>query len=179
MQDNKAIICIDLQVGFYQEVWGQRNNPSMEKAIEQVLGFGRNQRIPIIHVKHNSLHASSPLAPNQPGNEFIHALGPIGIEPVFEKTVNSAFMGTDLERFLRTEALNHLIFIGLTTDHCVSTSARMAANLGFQVSVLEDCTATFDRQFRKEHYFDAQLMHQTALASLSEEFATIIHSSQL
>jgi nicotinamidase-related amidase len=39
-------------------------------------------------------------------------------------------IGTDLLRVLREPGIRQLVVAGLTTDHCVSTSVRMAANLG-------------------------------------------------
>jgi isochorismate hydrolase len=57
---------------------------------------------------------------------------------VFRKHVNSAFIGTGLEAYLQTQGIRDLVLVGLTTDHCVSTSARMAANLGFAVTVVAD-----------------------------------------
>ena len=46
------------------------------------------------------------------------------------KGVNSAFIGTQLEEILKESEVRTLVIAGLTTDHCVSTTTRMAANLG-------------------------------------------------
>ncbi len=66
---------------------------------------------------------------------------PLEDELVLTKTVNSAFIGTSLEAILREQSVSRLIIAGLTTPHCVSTTIRMATNLGFSVTLAEDATA--------------------------------------
>lgn len=128
---------------------------------------------PVIHVRHASLEPRSPLREGLPGHEFAPEARPREGEPVFSKHVNSAFIGTDLEAHLRTRGIDALVLAGITTDHCVSTSARMAANLGFRVTVVEDATATFERVGPDGEHYSADLMHRSALASLSGEFAAV------
>jgi nicotinamidase-related amidase len=52
----------------------------------------------------------------------------------------------------------------------------MAGNLAFDTVLVADATATFDRIGVDGTHYDAQLMHDTTLASLSEEFATILNT---
>lgn len=104
---------------------------------------------------------------------------PLNRTPVIQKNVNSAFIGTDLEARLRQNGLKTLVFAGLTTDHCVSTTARMAGNLGFDAYVVSDATATFDRVGHDGKHYGAEEVHAISLASLHEEFATVVDTEGL
>ena len=86
---------------------------------------------------------------------------------------NIAFIGTALEAHLGAEGIDTLVLVGLTTDHCVSSTTRMAANLGFSAIVVSDGTATFERTGPEGDHYSAEQMHRLALASLHDEFATV------
>lgn len=168
-----ALLLIDAQRGFLEPYWGPRNNPEAERNQRRLLDAFRSAGGCVIHVHHWSRERASPLRPGQRGVEPIDGLGPIAGERVFRKDVNSAFIGTGLEAYLRAEGVQSLALAGFTSDHCVSTSTRMAANLGFTVSVVGDATAAFDRKLGAET-FSASLVHAVSLASLSGEFARIV-----
>jgi nicotinamidase-related amidase len=175
-----VLLLIDVQKAFDDPRMGaNRNNPDAERNIARVLEAWRAARRPVIHVRHMSVEPQSPLRPGLPGNDFKDEARPLAGELVLEKSVNSAFIGTDLEQRLRALGCERLIVAGLTTDHCVSTTVRMAANLGFKTAVLEDCTATYDRTGHDGRKLSAQQMHETALASLHGEFAEITTSAEL
>lgn len=92
---------------------------------------------------------------------------------VFVKSVNSALSGTGLETFLRSGGLETIVVSGVTTDHCVSTTVRMAANMGFRVSLASDACHCFDRTLPDGRVIVAEDVHYAALASLSREFAVL------
>ncbi|MDX2107908.1 MAG: isochorismatase family protein [Candidatus Melainabacteria bacterium] len=135
--------------------------------------------MPIVHVKHVSTEPESPLRPNQDGNDFKPEVKPLQSEHIEEKNVNSAFIGTGLEKYLRQNNIDKVVLVGLTTDHCVSTTTRMAANLGFDTYVISDATATFNRTALDGKNLDADSVHEYALASLNGEFATVVDTSAI
>lgn len=179
MLNHHALVLIDVQQGFLDaDYWGKRNNPDFEITTKHLLETYRRLKLPVIHVQHISVEEKSPLRPGQRGVEFISGFEPIAGEETFKKSVNSAFIGTKLENYLKTQNIQTLVMVGFTSDHCVSTSARMASNLGFKVCIINDCTVTFNRTGLHSSY-PAELVHDVSLASLRGEFATILKATEL
>ena len=170
---DKTLILIDIQRGFDNPVWGQRNNPDAEANALALLAATRAAGGRVVHVRHLSQGAGSPLA--GPGAAFKPGFEPLPGEPVYEKTVNSAFIGTTLEADLRAAGAQALIICGLTTPHCVSTTTRMAANLGFSVELAHDACAAFTRNadvgFDNGPSPSAEEIHRAAVYHLHGEFA--------
>ena len=113
------------------------------------------------------------------GNDFKDIVTPNIGEVIIKKSVNSAFIGTDLKQQLDDSYIKKVIIIGLTTDHCVSTTTRMAGNYGYDTYIVSDATATFDKIGADEKRYSAEIIHETALASLHQEFATVLKTEAL
>ena len=174
--DNPALILIDIQKGFNElRYWGgQRNNVNAEKNASNLLQLWREKNLPVFHIKHCSLIPTSPLHEANEGNDFKEMVKPVAREIIIKKSVNSAFIGTSLMRLLHNARITKLVLVGLTTDHCVSTTTRMAGNLGFNTFLVSDATATFNKKGIDGQNYPAELIHETALASLHKEFAEIV-----
>lgn len=177
--ENPALLIIDVQKGFDEPRWGRRNNPAAESNMARLLAHWRGHKWPVIHVRHCSVEPGSPLRPELPGNAYKDEVKPLPGEKEFTKAVNSAFIGTGLEQYLHEQGIAALVIVGLTTDHCVSTTARMAANLGFEVTVVSDATATFDRTGHDGKHYTAEELHQLNLASLHGEFGTVCPTADI
>jgi len=169
-----VLLLIDVQQGLDDPYWGKRNNPQAEQKMAQLLTTWRAMAWPIVHVQHHSTNPKSPLHPKLPGNQFKPEVQPLPNEKIFTKTVNSAFIGTDLDSYLQKRGLNQLVVVGLTTDHCVSTTVRMGGNLGFEIQLVADATATFERKGVNGELITAEEMHHIHLASLHDEFCTVV-----
>lgn len=174
--DSPALILIDIQKGFDDvEYWGgQRNNLDAESKAAELLELWRKNRLPVFHIKHCSSIPTSLLNETHEGNAFKDSVTPVSGEPIIKKNVNSAFIGTDLKERLDHQKIKKLVIVGLTTDHCVSTTTRMAGNFGFDTFLVSDATATFNKKGLDGTNYSAELIHETALASLNGEFATVV-----
>ncbi len=181
MKNNTALLIIDFQKGFdIEDHWGgNRNNKGAEAKIVSILEKWRSLGLPVFHIMHSSKDPKSKLHASHPGFEMKDEITPLDGEPVLAKQVNSAFIGTDLKEQLDRQGIEQLVIVGLTTNHCVSTTTRMAGNFGYEVQLISDATATFDRIGINGEKFDAETIHQTALASLNEEFAEVIDTYEL
>lgn len=174
LPDNAVLLLIDVQKGFDEPGWGQRNNPHAEANMTRLLAAWRVGGRPVFHVQHLSVMPNSPLRPDKPGCAIKDEVSPLADEPIFQKHVNSAFIGTGLEADLRSKKLDTLVIVGLTTPHCVSTSARMAGNLGFHTYVVSDATAAFGLTGPDGTAYSAETVHALSLATIHNEFAEVV-----
>lgn len=104
-----VLILIDVQKGLDDPYWGNRNNPEADKNIELLLEKFRIKNLSVIHIQHMSTEPHSPLRPGQIGNEFKDYATPLPGEAIFQKKVNSAFIGTNLEQYLRDNDFSTLM----------------------------------------------------------------------
>lgn len=176
---NSVLVLIDVQKGFDDPVWGRRNNPDAEKVMSSVLENFRCHKLRVIHVRHDSRNPESILKEGKETFEFKEAVKPLPNELIIKKHVNSAFIGTDLEKVLREMGNPDVYYAGLVTDHCVSTSVRMSGNLGFNSFVIDDGCATFDTPNRSGNIIPAEVVHTVNLASIDGEFAKVVSSTEL
>jgi len=178
---NPILLVVDCQKGFLDEnYWGgNRNNKNAENVCGNLIKKWRELKLKIIHIKHSSLNPNSPLYKSNPGFKFSDQTTPMDNEIVITKNVNSAFIGTNLKETLDNEQCKTLVITGLTTDHCVSTTTRMAGNYGYNTYLISDATATFDKVGINGEKYDAEQIHQISLASLKNEFATVLTSKEI
>ncbi len=180
-EKNPALILIDIQKAFLEEEYwgGNRNNKNAEVICGQILNKWRELDLPLFHIRHSSQNPNSKMHKSNLGFEFNESAKPLDNEPIITKDVNSAFIRTDLKDQLDKLNITTLIIVGLTTNHCVSTTTRMAGNFGYETYLISDATASFDRIGINGEKYDSEIIHLTSLASLNEEFATVCNSEKL
>lgn len=181
IRKNPALILVDVQKAFLEKDYPgiNRNNHDAEFICGNILSKWRELKLPIIHVRHSSTNPDSKLHKTKPGFEFNDHVKPLDNEVVLTKKVNSAFIGTNLENILNNMNINTLVFIGMTTNHCISSTVRMSGNLGFETYLISDSTACYNTIGMDGKMIDCNIIYESSLANLSKEFATIINSNRL
>jgi nicotinamidase-related amidase len=92
------------------------------------------------------------------GSETIDELKPYSdlITKVPGKRGLNAFSNTELENLLRARDIEHIVLAGTVTSICIDSTARHAAECGFKVTVLSNCTSgrtIFEQNFYCENVF--------------------------
>jgi nicotinamidase-related amidase len=173
-----ALIVVDVQRAFADPAWGRRDNPACEENVGRLIEHWRERGRPIVFVRHDSEEPGSPLSPGTPGNDF-HEVVTGEPDLLVTKQVNSAFHGEpDLQAWLDGAGLGEIYICGITTDHCCETTARVGANLGYDVKFVLDATHTFDRETPDGEVIPAELVAKVASASLHGEFATVVTTQE-
>jgi nicotinamidase-related amidase len=175
-----ALIVIDVQRAFdeWEAAGKRRNNPQAVARIAELLAAFRTRGLPVFHIRHQGTRPGSSFFPDSTGFPVKDEAREIDGEPVIVKKVNSAFIGTDLERRLHDKAIRTLVICGATTNHCVETTTRMAGNLGFDARLVRDATWTFDRTGPDGDAHSAEEIHAMTLSNLNSEFARIVSASE-
>ena len=181
IKKNPALLLVDIQKAFLEKDYPGliRNNEHAEFICGKILKKWRTLDLPIIHVRHSSTNPESKLHKSRPGFEFNDYVRPLETEMVLTKEVNSAFIGTNLENILIKSQIDTLVIVGMTTNHCISTTVRMSGNLGFDTYLISDSTACYNTKGLNGEIIACNTIYNSALASLQEEFATVIDSKEL
>ncbi|WP_415949268.1 cysteine hydrolase family protein [Streptomyces sp. KLOTTS4A1] len=184
---NAALVVVDVQRGFdVPEFWGPRNNPAADENIATLIAAWQESERPVVFVRHDSDKPASPLRHGQEGNDFKAYVEERrgkggGPELLVTKSVNSAFYGTpDLHAWLKAAGIGQIALVGIQTNMCVETTARMGGNLGYDVLVALDATHTFDLAGPDGGQLTAdELSYATAVSLHGGGFARVVRTAEL
>jgi len=137
------------------------------KNAQRVLTVCRGKGFDVVHVRmqgptDNPRHTAKVnrkigliVPPQFEDGEFIDNVKPLPSELVVTKTNGGALSGTNLDFMLRNMDIDSLILVGFLTDQCVLATSLHAADLGYDVIVVEDACTT-----RAKALHDAVLLAQ-------------------
>jgi nicotinamidase-related amidase len=173
---DSCLVLIDLQNEYRA---GPLALPAADAAIAssaRLLARARKAGANIIHVAHKG-RAGSLFDREAERGAIVAELEPMTGEPVVEKTLPNAFAGTDLKERLAAIDRKNVVLVGFMTHMCVSSTARAALDLGFRVTIDAESCATRDLPDGRGSAIAASVIHDVALAELSDRFAIIARDS--
>lgn len=150
--------------------------------IQRLLGFFRRHGLRVVYLTVGSeqpdysdlpphMKAFAMAANNTKGNrehEIVDELRPEPGETVLNKTTAGAFNSTGIDALLRTLGTDHLVITGISTNSCVETTARDAADRGYRCVLVDDgCGAA-----REE-------LHQATLVSFRRLFGRVAMTDEV
>ena len=176
--DRAVLLPIDMQQAFDGPPWPQRWNDEVDANGLALLAAWRSAGRPIIHVRHDSVQPGSSLAPGTPGNAFRPGFEPLSGEQLVTKSVNSAFIGTDLDLRLKRLRARHVVAFGISTDMCVSTTVRTGANMGWDMILVPDACDCFDLPDGRGGTIPARAIQHAHVATLAMEFCEVMTTAE-
>ncbi|MDU2378629.1 MAG: isochorismatase family protein [Enterobacter cloacae] len=174
-----ALIVVDIQNEYYagKDFRGQMVIPDGDKVLknsQKLVSYAHQKGMQVYFVRHIAPKDSPLFAEGSVYARFHLDLQPSARDAIITKATPSAFVGTDLDNQLKKKGIKKVIVIGLMTHMCISSTARDAVPLGYNVIIPEDATATRDLDDGQGRVVDHKALQRAALAGVADVFAEIM-----
>ncbi|OIQ46066.1 MAG: isochorismatase [Roseobacter sp. MedPE-SW] len=181
MDQHWALLVVDMQMEMaHATVAGRpRANPDAEDNVAQLLAAFRGAGLPVLHVMHDDPRPESKFRRDLASGQPMPCAQPLEEEAVIWKTGSSGFVGTGLAELLQDRGITNLVIVGGVAAFCVNSTARSAANLGFDIEVVEDALIAFAMPARKGGDLDAEVVLEVTLSSLQAGFGTVLPTHEV
>jgi len=139
-----ALLVIDAQESFRQrpDDWAATANPAVLDNIALLVDHARTVGDPVVWITHSEPGTGGVFDPALGFVRVIGELAPAADEAAVTKTTINAFTSTDLQERLQGAGIRRVVICGIRTEQCCETTARVAADLGFEVEFVTDATTT-------------------------------------
>ncbi|KAM3416187.1 hypothetical protein BST61_g7793 [Cercospora zeina] len=171
---DSTLVIIDAQNEYAEGALKVTDAPGTRKVIASLLEKYRAAGGQIVHVVHNVPDGTPIFTPGTHLAKEFEELTPKDGEKVIEKIHPSSFADTTLHDYLRGAGAKRVVLTGYMAHVCVSTTARDAARLGYDVLVVEDGVGDRDIPGASGAEVTKMVMHE-----LADFFATIVQSKDI
>lgn len=172
---NASVVLIDLQNEYRKGPIAVSEPDAAIAAAARLLASARRSGAPVFHVAHKGRPGSLFDRQAERG-QIVSQLQPLADEEVVEKELPNAFARTNLQELLDAAGRREIILAGFMTHMCVSSTARVALDLGYRVTIDASSCGTRDLPDGRGGVIPAATIHEVALAELSDRFAVIARS---
>jgi nicotinamidase-related amidase len=149
---NTALLLVDLQNDYFDG--GRYPLSGSETGVRnaaRVLSACRQAGIPVIHVRHISVHPGAGFfLKDTPGAGFHPLVLPADGEPVITKHLVSSYKLTGLGRELKSRGIDTVIVGGMQTNLCAASLTRESVKKGFRTLLVEDALAAVSSEIHSQ-----------------------------
>jgi len=139
----RALVVIDVQESFRQRpLWAAISNPGIAGDVARLVDGARAAGDLVVWVLHAEPGSGTSFDPVSGHVRYLEPLAPEPGEPQLVKTSHNAFTTTNLQQLLTQQGISELVICGIRTEQCCETTARVAFDLGYQVTFVTEATAT-------------------------------------
>lgn len=175
----RALVIVDIQRDYFPGGKMPLHEPEAAAAkAGEVLEAFRAAGEPVVHVQHLSPAGGEFLVEGTDGAEIMAPVTPRADEKLITKQAPNSFLGTDLERHLRSLEVDEVVVAGMMTSMCVDATTRAGADLGFKMTLVPDACSAPDLEFGGRQV-DARDVHASFVAALGQGYATVTPANQL
>ncbi|MBY6057353.1 isochorismatase family protein [Leisingera daeponensis] len=181
MDRSTALLIVDMQqeMANVAATGRPQANPGAEETVARIAAAFRAAGLPVVHVLHDDPRPESRFRRDLPSGRPLPCAAPQDGEAVFWKSGSSGFCGTGLDSHLRDAGVSRLVVVGGVAAFCVNSTARSAANLGFDVVVAEDALIAFDLPARNGGMLDAEVVLEVTLSALHAGFGKVVRAEDV
>lgn len=112
-----------------------------ERNVGRLVDLYRQHSLPVIYFLHTDDDPG--FERGGPHYKLMDFLSPRHSEPILHKDTRNVFTSTGLPALLMKKGVRRLAISGIQMEQCCETSARVAADLGYAVDFVTECTMTF------------------------------------
>lgn len=176
MDNTTALLIVDMQMEMANATAAgrPRANLDAEEKISTLAEAFRSADLPVCHVMHDDPRPESKFRRDLPSGQPMPCALPAEGEAVFWKTGSSGFVDTSLAKHLRESGISRLVIVGGVAAFCVNSTARSAADLGFDVQIPEDALIAFALPSRHGGDIDAEVALEVTLSALHAGFGRVL-----
>ena len=139
----RALLVIDVQESFRQgPLWPAISNPAIASDVARLVEGMRARGDLVVWVLHSEPGSGTPFDPASGHIRYLDPLVPRAGEPQLTKTSHNAFTTTNLQQLLTQRGITEVVVCGIRTEQCGETTARVASDLGYEVTFVTEATAT-------------------------------------
>ncbi|MFF0576957.1 cysteine hydrolase family protein [Streptosporangium saharense] len=175
----RALVVIDVQNEYFTGALPIAFPPRQESLANIVAATeaARAHGVPVVVVRHTAPAESPLFAGGSPSWELREEIGREPYDHLVDKTLASAFAGTDLAEWLAAREIDTLAVAGYMTQNCDESTARDAAHLGLTVEFLSDATGTVPLS-NSAGTATAEEVHNHVLVVMASNFASVVTTAE-